>query len=99
MEELKIVFFIPLRVPTLRFGGSFFLYLTFYSNPFWRGVERLRFQNMYSLRVLSKPITYANYFVYLMGFGKHFCIFNRFETFVEVKGFCFFVYLVGFGNL
>ena len=38
MEELKTIFFITLRVPTLRFGGSFFLYLTFYSNPFWRGV-------------------------------------------------------------
>ena len=61
-------------------------------------MDMFRFQNMYSLRVLSKPITYANYFVYLMGFGKHFCI-SRFETFVEVKGFWFFVYLVGFGNL
>ena len=38
VEELIIIFFITLRVPTLRFGGSFFLYLTFYSNPFWRGV-------------------------------------------------------------
>ena len=34
------IFFITLRVPTLRFGGSFILYLTFYSFPFWRGVER-----------------------------------------------------------
>ena len=38
VEELKTIFFITLRVPTLRFGGSFFLYLTFYSNPFWHGV-------------------------------------------------------------
>ena len=39
VEELIIIFFRTLlRVPTLRFGGSFFRYLTFYSNPFWRGV-------------------------------------------------------------
>ena len=61
--------------------------------------RRAKLQSLYSLRVLSKPITYTNYFVYLMGFGKHFCIFYRFGTFVEVKGFWFFVYLVGFGNL
>ena len=40
VEELKIIFFITLRVPTLRFGGSFFLYLTFYSNPFGHGVSK-----------------------------------------------------------
>ena len=38
MEELIIILFRTHRVPTLKFGGSFFLYLTFYSNPFWRGV-------------------------------------------------------------
>ena len=61
--------------------------------------RRAKLQSLYSLRVLSKPITYTNYFLDLMGFSKHFYIFYRFETFVEVKGFWFFVYLVGFGNL
>ena len=61
--------------------------------------RRAKLQSLYNLRVLSEPITYTNYFVDLMGFGKHFCIFHRFETFVEVKGFWFFVYLVGFSNL
>ena len=38
MEELKKLFFLTLRVPTFRFVGSFFLYLTFYSNHFGHGV-------------------------------------------------------------
>ena len=38
LEELITIFFRTLRVPTLRFGGSFFLYLTFYSNPFCPGL-------------------------------------------------------------
>ena len=37
-----------------------------------------------------------NYFEYLMGFCKYFCIFYRFDTFVEVKGFCFFCKSCGF---
>ena len=33
-------FFRTFRVPTLRFGGWFFPLITFYSNPFGRGVYR-----------------------------------------------------------
>ena len=38
VEDFKTNFFRTLRVPTMRFGGSLFLYLTFYSNQFGRGV-------------------------------------------------------------
>ena len=38
VKYFKNAFFGTLMVPTLRFGRSFFLPITFYSNLFWRGV-------------------------------------------------------------
>ena len=39
VEDFQTIFFITLRVPTMRFGGSFSTYLSFYSNQFGRGVN------------------------------------------------------------
>ena len=48
-------FFRTFRVPTLRLGGWFFLIITFYLNPFGRGVTRLRF---YEVNLWAFTIAY-----------------------------------------